>query len=492
VAGAYFRQTLLPMQSSELQSGSALNLADILATLWKRKVSFAITFAICLAISAGVTIALPKIYSADAVMLVSSGGTGTEISNAQESDLLTKTYAELVQTSAVADEVASKLPFKMGGGAVENAVTVSPVSGSQLLRVQAEDRDPDQAQTLANTFAEVAETRAANLAAEGGGPATVSIAERALVPTSPVRPKPALYLLIGAVLAMLLAAAAALLRDRLGDPLRVDASTTRVLGLPVIGRVPDMGFNQLAMLRSPVAWRASSEPWRFLLANLDFAAPGGGFGSLAIVSPGEQEGKSTCAVNLARAAGERGISTLLVDADMRLGTASSYFTDAADRGFSNLLAHPGRVKTVAVGIPGTAIHAIPSGPVPENPSALLSSENLAEFDNRAADNFDLIVYDTPPLRVGADASLIAAQADGVLLVIDALGTKRPAAMRAVDQLNRAGANVLGVVLNRFSDSEARRYANYGRPSARGDSEPAPPPPRKRARAAGSRQASKGT
>jgi tyrosine-protein kinase len=452
----------VPNPPSDTQSSSTLNVAEILATLWKRRISFAVTFVVCFVISAIVTYALPKVYSADAVMLVSSNVAGTQISSSQESDLLTKTYAELVQTSAVADEVASKLPFSMSGGDVASAVTVSPVSGSQLLRVEAEDGKPARAQAIANTYATVVQDKAATLASQAAGPANVRIAEDAQLPTSPVRPKPALYLLIGAVLAALLAAAVALLRERLSDQLRVGPSTTSVLGLPVIGRVPDMGLSQLAIMQSAIAWRMSSEPWRFLLANLGFAAPGDDLRSLAVVSAGEQEGKTTCAFNLARAAGERGISTMLVDGDMRLGTVSSYFADPEGPGFSTLLAQPGRIKPASVEVPGTAISAIPSGPAPENPTGLLSSHNLADFNARAADSFDLTIYDTPPLRVGADGSLIAAQAEGVLLVIDAQRTKRSAAVRALDQLNRAGANVLGVVLNRFTDPEAGSDGYYGR------------------------------
>ena len=452
----------MPPNSTDTPASSTLSVADILATLWKRRISFAITFATCFAITAIITFSLPKIYSADAVMLVSSNGTGTEISSAQESDLLTKTYAELVQTSAVADAVAAKLPFKMSGGAVANAVTVSPVSGSQLLRIAAENRDPGRAQILANTYAGVVQDKAASLASTAAGPANVSIAERALLPTSPVRPKPALYLLIGAVLAALLGAGVALLRERLGDQLRISPTTTDVLGLPVIGRVPDMGLSRVAMMESALAWRVSSEPWRFLLANLDFAARDGRMGSLAVVSAGEQEGKSTCAFNLSRAAGERGISTLLVDADMRLGTVSTYLSEPDEGGLSTLLAHPGRIKPHTIEVPGTAVQAIPAGPAPENPSALLGSENLTDFNARATETYDLVVYDTPPLRVGADGSLIAAQADAVLLVIDTSRTKRPAAVQAVDQLHRAGANVLGVVLNRFSDPDSRRDGYYGR------------------------------
>lgn len=444
---------------NETQGPSAFNAADIFAVLWKRRIGFAITFVALLAISAIVTFSLPKVYSTDATMLVTPGG-GGEFQTTEAAQLLTKTYAELVQTPAVSDEVASKLTFHATGAEVDNAVSVSPVSGSQLLRVTAEDHDPNRAQQYANAYADVFQAKAASLATQASGPANISVAEQATLPSSPVRPKPALYLAVAAVLAALLAAAVALLRERFEDRLRIDPSATTVLGLPVIGRIPDHGFGMLATADSEVAWRTSSEPWRFLLANLNFESPAAELHSLAVVSPGEQEGKSTCALSLSRAASERGVATLLVDADMRIGTISTHLGEGDDQGLSTLLAEPARIKARTV--PGTEIGFVPSGPLPDNPSALLSSESLPQFNHRAATTFDLIVYDTPPLRVGADASLVAREVDGVVLVIDAVRTNRSGALRAIDQLRRANANLLGVVLNRFSERQGRHYGYYSR------------------------------
>ena len=450
---------------NENPGASTFNAAEVMSVLWKRRLSFAISFVILLAISAAVTFSLPKVYSADATLLVTPGG-GGQFQTTEASELLTKTYSELLQNPAIANEVASKLSFHSTGPDVEGAVSISPVSGSQLLGVTAEDGDPSHAQEIANTFADVSQAKAASLSTQAS--ANLSVAETATLPTSAIRPKPALYLVVGAVLAAVLAAGVALLRDRFEDRLRVDPSTTRVFGLPVIGRIPDRGFSPITSTESEVAWQISSEPWRFLLANLSFENPAADLRSLAVVSSGEQEGKSTCALSLARAASERGVATLLVDADMRLGTITTQFDEGQNDGFSTLLADAGRIKPSE--IPGTDLSFIPSGPLPDNPSGLLSSENLPLFNQRAATNFELIVYDTPPLQVGADASLIAAQAGGVVLVIDSVRTSRSGALRAIDQLKRANANILGVVLNRFSE-RAKQYGSYRRILGRDDVRP---------------------
>jgi Mrp family chromosome partitioning ATPase len=127
--------------------------------------------------------------------------------------------------------------------------------------------------------------------------------------------------------------------------------------------------------------------------------------------------------------------------------------------------------------------------MPPNPVALLSSKALADFDRRAKRVFELVIYDTPPLSVAADASLISARAEGVVLVLDARKTRRPSAVKAVDQLQRAKTTVLGVVINRVPGTGDASYRYYGPGKANGRTEmpevepardaieplPAPPP-----------------
>ncbi len=95
----------------------------------------------------------------------------------------------------------------------------------------------------------------------------------------------------------------------------------------------------------------------------------------------------------------------------------------------------------------------------------MGGRRLKDFDTRARGLFDFVVYDTPPLSIAADASLMATHADGVLLVINVRATRRKAAVKAIDQLRRANVNLLGVILNRISGerSSSYYYADDDRP-----------------------------
>jgi Mrp family chromosome partitioning ATPase len=131
------------------------------------------------------------------------------------------------------------------------------------------------------------------------------------------------------------------------------------------------------------------------------------------------------------------------------------------------------VERLVVGDPASPLAVLPAGPIPPNPAALLGSNGLPQLDQRLRAEFEFVIYDTPPLSAGADATFVAAAADGVVLVIDGSRTHRTRAMQAVEQLRRTRANVLGVVINRASGRfEAYTY------EARGVSAPlsaAPPP-----------------
>jgi succinoglycan biosynthesis transport protein ExoP len=451
---------------------------QLLRILWKRRASLVLTLVVTLLAAAAVTFSLPKVYSTNAFLWVTpTDRAGSDFEATQLSQVLSRSYAELLQTDAVARAVADRLPFDLSPNEVRGAVEVQPVTQSQLLQIRAEGSTPERARTIANNYADVFIERAGQLDDQGVTASRVSLAEAASAPGSPSRPKPRLYLVVGAVLALLAGTGVALLRERLDQRLHVGASTTEVLGLPVIGRIPRVPPAKLALMgrdgTSDPRVRAIDDSFRLVLTNLSFLHQGGEPATVAVVSPSQGEGKSTCCIQLARVAMELGRRVLVVDADLRRPSLSRELGLAQEgtaAGLSSFLVKPRPIKGIEVEVPGSPLRAVPSGPTPPNPTALLGSPPMSEFDQRARERFDIVVYDTPPVSTGADASLIAERAEAVLLVVDRGRTRRTAAVRALDQLRRARANVSGVVVNRFSEPVAAGYyhgAGDGRLRRRG-------------------------
>lgn len=453
--------------------GRDVNGEQLLGVLWKRRLTLVITFLATLGAAAAVTFTLPKAYTTVAYVWVSASETPeSDFEATQLSQVLTRTYAELLQSRNVAQAVAERLPFETSPESLQGAVDVSSPNQSQLLAIQATGETPARARQIADTYASVFVARARDFGARGATNSRVTLVERAPLVDDPSRPRPVLYLLAGAFVAAFAGIAAALLRERLDQRIHVDSSSTEVLGLPILGRIPSSAASATtALVRESLSRseRSSEEAFRLLVANLWFVSLGRRPSTLAVVSANEAEGKSTCCANIARAGAGIGANVLLVDGDMRRPSLSAQLGDGEvpGAGFSNLLLRAGDLGEAAAEIFPT-VHFVPAGPLPPNPTALLGPDLLTPFNEAALERFDFVLYDTPPLAIGADASLIAGNAEGTILVVDASRTRRDALVQAIAQLERSRAKVLGVVLNRVRDAPRSYYyaADPGTRSAR--------------------------
>jgi chain length determinant protein tyrosine kinase EpsG len=170
--------------------------------------------------------------------------------------------------------------------------------------------------------------------------------------------------------------------------------------------------------------------------------------ALAIVSPGSGEGRSLLTANLAVLFAQLRMRTLLIDADLRAPRQSAIFGIADRVGLAAVLT--GRVwRDAAVPLPALGpLWVLPAGARPPNPQELLLRPELACF-LELADDYDMILIDTPPARASADAHSVAFCAGGALVLARADHTRRDEATGLVRELTDAGALILGSVLNAF-------------------------------------------
>ncbi len=434
---------------------------QLLLTLWRRKVTFLLVFALTLGAIAAVTFTRPKVYASAAYILVgSTGPAGSDYEATQTNQVVLKTYAELLQTRSVSSDVAIALPFPRTPRAIEGAVSVTPVTQSQLIRITAEDGDPGRAQVLANTYAEVFVERAGRLSNDTGQGVSATVADRAARDDRPIRPRPKLYLAIGTLLAALLAAGVAMVRDRFDQHLKIDEGANELYGIPILARITEQSTAALRTLnRFGGEARPDSllnESFNLLLTNIVFAGLGTTQAkSIAVVSAGEGEGKSTCCLGLARAAAGLDLRVLLVDGDLRRRHLSAMLglADDEEGGLSHVLAAGvGRVSPEDLGTPvADRLRVLRAGAQVAQPTALLSG-SIPAFERSAVQTYSVVLFDTPPVAVGADASLIAAVTEEVLLVVNVRSARRSTLQQTIDQLQRVHANVVGVVLNRTDPS----------------------------------------
>jgi succinoglycan biosynthesis transport protein ExoP len=189
---------------------------------------------------------------------------------------------------------------------------------------------------------------------------------------------------------------------------------------------------------------------------------------VAVTSAVASEGKSATASNLAVVMAQLGRRVLIIDADLRKPRLHEVLQVSNRVGLVSCLTGGADLEAIVARTSVPQLYAIPSGPIPPNPSELLASERMSELVKAARARFDFVVIDTPPLLPVTDATLVGNLVDGVTLCLRAGKVTREEARSCLDRLNRAGVKVLGVVLNRhmlnqggYADRRYQMYETYG-------------------------------
>lgn len=310
-------------------------------------------------------------------------------------------------------------------------------------------------QIRANLLASYENVRLARLSSTSN----IVAIEPALMPGGPISPQPLQSSLLGAAVGLMLAGGIVFLIEYLDDTIKSAGQASALLGLPVIGYIAELEHDRDKAYvsenpRSPVA-----EAFRTLRTNLEFAGVDKPIKSILVVSAHPGEGKSTVAINLAVTIAQGGKKTLLIDADLRRPRVHHYLGLSNRLGLSNLFRDSLTIADVAKDWKDSHLKIITSGGVPPNPADLLASDRMAAILAAAHEQVEMIVVDAPPFLV-ADASILASRVDGVLFVVYPGRTPSDAALTTLEQMRRAGANVLGIVLNRIPRNRPNYYGGY--------------------------------
>ncbi|QHS23486.1 CpsD/CapB family tyrosine-protein kinase [Virgibacillus sp. MSP4-1] len=204
-----------------------------------------------------------------------------------------------------------------------------------------------------------------------------------------------------------------------------------------------------------------SEQYRSIRTNLQFASVDRELQTLVITSSGPSEGKSLTTANVAVVFAQQGKKVLLVDADLRKPTVHYTFQVDNTTGLSNYLIGDASLEATVSQTEVPNLDVATCGPIPPNPSEILSSKRMQQYIQEAKELYDLIIFDTPPVLAVTDPSIIAKECDGALLVVRSKTAEREAAVKSKEQLEQVHANVLGVVLNDREVKESSYYYYYG-------------------------------
>lgn len=280
------------------------------------------------------------------------------------------------------------------------------------------------------------------------------ILTQAVAPNFPFEPRPkreaAQALMVGLVLGLGLA----FLLDFLDDRIRSKEDVERVApGLPILGFIPHVGRKRRRADRHLVTEHdptsLAAEAYRALRTSIQFAALDRTIRVLQFTSPAVGEGKSTTVANLAVALAQAGQRVVAVDCDLRRPRLSEFFgTYAPPYGLTSVLVGEAPLATSLIQVENEPnLRVLPSGPIPPNPSELLSGARMIDVVSVLQADADIVILDSPPVLPVSDAVALAARADATVLLIRSDRSHRKQLGRALELLRQVDGEVTGLVLN---------------------------------------------
>lgn len=272
----------------------------------------------------------------------------------------------------------------------------------------------------------------------------------------PVSPNLLLNVLLSIVLGVVAGVGLAYFIEYLDTSVKTVDDVERYLGLPVLGVIPQ----KVRPLSEEGPESPHAEAYRVLRTNMQFTNKGVQGGAFAVVSGGVGEGKSTTLFNLAFVCAQLGDKVLIVDSDLRRPVQHTILGMANKQGLTNVLMRDLPLEEAIKPTSVNNLHFLPSGRLPRHALGLLDSQRMRELVKSLKARYDFVFFDSPPIVGVSDASILASEVDGVLLVVQYRKYPRNISLRARRMLENVGTNVLGVVLNNINILRDDYYYYY--------------------------------
>jgi capsular exopolysaccharide synthesis family protein len=283
----------------------------------------------------------------------------------------------------------------------------------------------------------------------------VEVVDPAEPTSSPVSPNLFFNILIGVAAGIVAGIGLAFFLEYLDTSIKTVDDVEKYLSLPVLGAIPQ----RVKPLNEEGPDSPHAEAYRVLRANIQFANKGNG-GAFTMISGGAGEGKSTTLFNLAYVCAQQGDKVLVVDSDLRRPVIHTILGMSNRFGLTNVLMRDVPIEETIKPTAVPNLHFLPSGKLPKTSIGLLDSQRMRELVKNLKARYDYVFFDSPPIIGVTDASILASEVDGVILVVQYRKFPKVISMRAKRMIENTGSHILGVVLNNINIMRDDYYYYY--------------------------------
>jgi polysaccharide biosynthesis transport protein len=397
-----------------------------------------------------------------------SGGSVTELAdgNSYVQDMV-PSYALVATSPIVLRPVINDLGLTTSPDRLADDIDISHAPASVVMQIAVVTTDRKLTADIANSVAEnLADAMVSLSPRTSSDTAVMNVTTLSKASPAPFQFSPNRNISLGGGLlgGLIIAITAVAIRESIVTrPLATRQDVERVTDFPVIGSiVNDNRAGQRPLPASTHPNVARAESFRILHTTL-VGLIGDGPICFTVTSPYPGEGRSSTAVNLAVAMSHASKRVLLIDGDLRKPSIARLLGLDNERGLSDILGGTATLEQSVQGWDSPAwglrnLDVITAGPPAGNPSELLASRRMGLLIDTVRNLFDVVILDTPPLMQSTDGAVLSAQVDGALMIIDAPRTKQRHLQDSLGRLSMAGADVLGVVLNRTAADSQLEYS----------------------------------
>lgn len=439
-----------------------IDLVEIFRALYKRRV-----WIVLAAVVFGTVIGMygkfvvKDVFQAEASMCIIDSNKEVSMSDLQVGSALTNDYEGIIKSRVVLTKVIANLKLDIEYKELYNAVSIENPDGTRIIKINVISGNQNEAVDIANEILSVSIDEIPHVLGSNT-PTVLDKADELFVEN--IRRSVMSYTLIGVLAGIVISCGAVVISVITNTSIKNEEDIQKCSGLSVLGAVPDYKGKKQKKIMWPedLPFNASEAIYQLrtgiLYSSKDVK-------TIVVTSAFENQGKSFISFHLAYSLSQVGKRVLLVDTDMRKSVLQRRMgLDGVKLGLSEYLSGNAELGQVIydVGLPN--MHVLFSGKLVPNASALLSAKWLENLCAEVRDSYDYVIFDTPPICVVGDAAIVASFCDGALLVIENGVTKKKTLAQVKSEMDKVGANVIGVVqimVGSKKDSSYYGKENYG-------------------------------